>query len=106
MSAGSGIIHSEFNVSETEPVHSIQMWIHTAKEDLPPSYQQVSFLPAEKRGQFRLLAGPKMSPDQPATTINQDALIYVSELGSGEALNEAWRLIGTHGFRLCAAMSR
>ena len=86
MSAGSGIIHSEFNVSETEPVHSIQMWIHTAKEDVPPSYQQVSFLPAEKRGQFRLLAGPKMSPEQPATTINQDALIYVSELGSGEAL--------------------
>ena len=86
MSAGSGIIHSEFNVSETEAVHSIQIWINTAKEDVPPSYQQVAFSPAEKRGRFRLLAGPQATSEQPATTINQDARIYVSELASGEML--------------------
>jgi redox-sensitive bicupin YhaK (pirin superfamily) len=86
MSAGSGIIHSEFNASDTEPVHSIQMWINTAEEDLPPSYQQVAFSPSEKRGRFRLLAGPKAASEPPATTINQDARIYVSELGRGEEL--------------------
>jgi redox-sensitive bicupin YhaK (pirin superfamily) len=86
MSAGSGIIHSEFNASDTEPVHSIQIWINTAEEDLPPSYQQVAFSPSGKRGQFRLLAGPKVTSEQPATTINQDARIYVSELGPCEEL--------------------
>jgi redox-sensitive bicupin YhaK (pirin superfamily) len=86
MSAGSGIIHSEFNASETEPVHSIQIWIETAQEDLAPSYQQIAFSPREKRGRFRLLAGPETNPGELATTINQDARIYVSELVSGESL--------------------
>src|SRR6266705_1045288 len=58
MSAGSGIVHSEFNASETEPVHSIQIWIEPGAEDLQPSYQQIAFAPAEKRGRFRLLASP------------------------------------------------
>jgi len=89
MSAGSGIIHSEFNASNTEPVHSIQIWINTAEEDLPPSYQQVAFSPSEKRGRFRLLAGPKAASEQPATTINQDARIYVSEFGPGEELSRS-----------------
>ena len=58
MTAGSGIVHSEFNASDTEPVHSIQIWISPAAEDLTPSYQQISFVPEEKRGRLRLLAGP------------------------------------------------
>lgn len=86
MSAGSGIVHSEFNASESEPVHSIQIWIETASEDLPPSYQQIAFAPVEKRGRFRLLAGPDAGTNEPATIINQDARVYVSELGSGETL--------------------
>ena len=89
MSAGSGIIHSEFNASQTAPVHSLQIWIHTAKEDLPPSYQQVAFPPSEKRGRFRLLAGPEAVPGETATTINQDARIYVSELGPGQSLQRS-----------------
>ncbi|HLH31488.1 MAG TPA: pirin family protein [Terriglobia bacterium] len=89
MSAGSGIIHSEFNASETESVHSIQIWIETAKEDLPPSYQQIAFSPTEKRGRFRLLAGPELNPGEPATTINQDARIYVSEIEGGQTLKRA-----------------
>ena len=89
MSAGSGIIHSEFNASQTEPVHSLQIWIHTAKEDLPPSYQQIAFPPSEKRGSFRLLAGPDVTPGEAATTIHQDARIYVAELVPGENLERA-----------------
>ena len=86
MSAGSGIVHSEFNASEGDPAHSIQIWITPAVEDLQPSYQQIAFAPSEKRGCFRLLAGPHMSQTEPATVINQDARLYVSEIGPGETL--------------------
>jgi redox-sensitive bicupin YhaK (pirin superfamily) len=88
MSAGNGIVHSEFNASETEPVHSIQIWILPASEDLPPSYQQIAFGPAEKRGRFRMIAGPRTSASDTATVINQDARIYVSELGPGERVTQ------------------
>jgi len=86
MSAGSGIVHSEFNGSEGDPVHSIQIWITPAAEDLKPSYQQIAFSPSEKRGRFRLLAGPHVSQTERTTVINQDARLYVSELGPGEPL--------------------
>jgi redox-sensitive bicupin YhaK (pirin superfamily) len=85
MSAGNGIVHSEFNASDEEPVHSIQIWIEPAEEDLQPSYQQISFEPEEKRGRFRLLAGPKVDSGRIAT-INQDARLYVAELGPMEAV--------------------
>jgi redox-sensitive bicupin YhaK (pirin superfamily) len=86
MSAGSGIVHSEFNASESEPVHSIQIWIHPAAEDLKPSYQQIAFAPGEKQGRFRLLAAPE--PGNGATVINQDARVYVAALESGETVKQ------------------
>jgi redox-sensitive bicupin YhaK (pirin superfamily) len=86
MSAGSGIVHSEWNASETEPAHSIQIWITPADEDLQPSYQQIAFAPSEKRGRFRLLAGPHRSQTEPATLIHQDARLYVLELAQGEPI--------------------
>jgi quercetin 2,3-dioxygenase len=88
MSAGDGIVHSEFNASDEEPVHSIQIWIEPAEEDLKPSYQQISFDPEEKRGKFRLLAAPKMEPGR-ITTINQDARLYVAELRSMEVAKQS-----------------
>ncbi len=86
MSAGNGIVHSEFNASENEPVHSIQIWIDPASEDLQPSYQQIAFAPAEKRGRLRLLAAPAKSGQEPMTVINQDAHLYVAELAAGETV--------------------
>jgi quercetin 2,3-dioxygenase len=88
MSAGTGIVHSEFNASETEPVHFVQIWIEPASEDLPPSYQQVAIVPADKRGRLHLLAGPA-GHDRPATTINQDARLYLTELAPGAAVRQA-----------------
>ena len=76
MSAGTGIVHSEFNASEAEQVHSIQIWIEPAVEDVTPSYQQIAFAPEEKHGRLRLLAAPEGG----ATKIHQDALLYVTEL--------------------------
>jgi redox-sensitive bicupin YhaK (pirin superfamily) len=86
MSAGTGVVHSEFNASETEPVHLFQIWILPAKEDVQPAYQQIGFEFAEKRGKLRLLAAPEVSGDQPMTVIRQDARVYVKELGAGESI--------------------
>jgi len=86
MSAGTGIVHSEFNASETEPVHSIQIWIQPAQDDVEPSYQQIAFPPAEKRGRLRLLAAPAAGGSKRITTIHQDALVYASEVESGAAV--------------------
>jgi redox-sensitive bicupin YhaK (pirin superfamily) len=98
MSAGTGVVHSEFNASDSEPVHLMQIWIEPASEDLPPSYQQVAIPPEQKRGRLHLLAGPaagapsSVDPGQaaaPATTINQNARLYVADLGAGETVNQA-----------------
>jgi hypothetical protein len=85
MSAGTGIVHSEFNASESEPVHSIQIWIIPEAEDLEPSYQQVAFDPEEKRGQLRLLA----APDAPrsATRIRQDARLFAAQIVPGRPID-------------------
>jgi redox-sensitive bicupin YhaK (pirin superfamily) len=87
MSAGSGVVHSEFNASQTEPVHLLQIWIHPAAEDLPPSYQQIGFDPAEKRDRLRLLAGPEANDDRAMTVIRQDARMYVAQLETGKVVN-------------------
>jgi redox-sensitive bicupin YhaK (pirin superfamily) len=91
MSAGTGIVHSEYNASADQPVHLLQIWIEPAMEDVEPSYQEFSFAPAEKRGRLRLLAGPHPAPAEASAVIHQDAAVYVAELGSGETLNYAYR---------------
>jgi hypothetical protein len=80
MSAGSGIIHSEFNASDSEQVRLLQIWIEPSDEDLKPSYQQVGFAPSEKRGQLCLLAAPERSGADPLTIINQDARFFAAEV--------------------------
>jgi redox-sensitive bicupin YhaK (pirin superfamily) len=93
MSAGTGVIHSEFNASDREPGHFLQIWIEPAANDVEPSYQQISFDPLEKRGRFRLLAAPRGSDlgesnRGKAATIHQDAFVYAAVLGSGENLSQ------------------
>jgi redox-sensitive bicupin YhaK (pirin superfamily) len=84
MSAGSGIVHSEFNESTIYPVHLIQIWIEPRKESLKPSYQQIAFSPVEKRGRLRLLAGPER--ERGAALINQDARLFVTELAPNQGV--------------------
>jgi hypothetical protein len=88
MSAGSGVIHSEFNASDQEAGHFLQIWIEPAIPDAEPSYQQISFGPQETRGRFRLLARPHGSNDSggggEAVKIHQDAFVYATVLGEGE----------------------
>ncbi|MDB9373922.1 pirin family protein [Nodularia sphaerocarpa] len=85
MSAGTGIAHSEFNPSQTEPLHLLQIWILPNKQGLTPRYEQKSFPIEEKRGQLRLIAG-KDGRDG-AVTIHQDIDLYASILDSGDVVN-------------------
>ena len=82
MSVGTGVVHSETNASESEPVHLMQIWIEPSAEDFAPNYQQVGISPEQKRGKLCLLAAPPGSDGNPATTINQNARVYVADLAS------------------------
>jgi redox-sensitive bicupin YhaK (pirin superfamily) len=88
MSAGTGVVHSEYNASETEPVHLFQIWILPSDEDFDPNYQQIAFQPEEKRGRLRLLAAPVKQGDQPMTIIRQNASVYAGELAPDETLHQ------------------
>jgi quercetin 2,3-dioxygenase len=83
MSAGTGVRHSEFNASKTEPVHFMQIWIMPSAEGLPPRYDQKHFGPEEKRGRLRQVVSP--SGDDGSIAIRQDVRIYASLLAPGES---------------------
>jgi redox-sensitive bicupin YhaK (pirin superfamily) len=84
MSAGTGIRHSEFNASKTEPVHFLQIWVIPARERLEPRYQQKMFAQSEKRGVLRLVG----SSDGRAgsVTIHQNVDLYASVLDGGASV--------------------
>ena len=84
MSAGSGVVHSEFNGSETEPVHFLQIWIEPKSRGTKPSYEQLKFEAEEKLDRFKLLASP--TPTAGAATINQDTSVSVAELTPGKQI--------------------
>jgi len=82
MSAGTGVSHSEFNPSKTEPVHFLQIWLLAAERGLPPEYEQRHFRPEDKRGRLRLIAAGDGRDG--ALTVHQDAAVFASLLGPGE----------------------
>jgi quercetin 2,3-dioxygenase len=84
MSAGTGVMHSEFNPSGTDPVHFLQIWIEAATRGTPSSYEQLRFDPAEKKGKLKLLAAPQGGAG--VARINQDAQVFVTELAKGDKI--------------------
>jgi quercetin 2,3-dioxygenase len=84
MSAGTGVRHSEFNHSKSDPVHLLQIWILPEKEGIKPMYEQKPIPAEEKKGKLRLVASPK--PDSGAVTLYQDAELYATELEAGESV--------------------
>ena len=76
MTAGSGVSHSEFNPSESEPVHLLQIWIMPNARNLAPGYEQKLFSEEERQGKLRLIASPDGS--EGSVKINQDARLYAS----------------------------
>jgi quercetin 2,3-dioxygenase len=82
MSAGTGIQHSEFNNSDREPVHLLQIWMLPDRQNITPRYDQRNFPLAEKQGKLRLV-GSKDGRDG-SVVINQDIDLYVSVLSVGD----------------------
>ena len=87
MSAGTGILHSEYNPSKSEPVHFLQIWIIPDRDGLPPSYEQTTIPREERRGRLRLAAAPR--GEDRAVTIHQDARLFVADLEPGERVMHA-----------------
>ncbi|HEX2828996.1 MAG TPA: pirin family protein [Burkholderiales bacterium] len=82
MSAGTGVRHSEFNPSRTDPVHFLQIWIQPAELGIAPSYEQKRFEAADKRGRLRLIASPDARDG--SVTIHQDACVYAGLFDGAE----------------------
>lgn len=84
MSAGTGILHSEFNPSTTEPTHLYQIWLQPQAQGIEPSYEQKRFEGSELHNRLRLVASP--DADFGSLAIHQQTRIYLSRLQSGAAV--------------------
>jgi quercetin 2,3-dioxygenase len=87
MSAGTGISHSEYNASQTEAVHFLQIWIVPGKGGLQPGYEQRSFDLGKNSGSWTVVAAPDARDG--AVTLHQNAELRVAVLSEGEALAHA-----------------
>lgn len=85
MSAGTGIFHSEFNASNSEPVHLLQIWLLPASQGLQPGYEQIYVAPEQKQGQLRLVGS--RDGRQGSVTIHQNVDLYASVLKAGDRIN-------------------
>lgn len=97
MSAGTGVEHSEFNASETEPVHFLQIWILPARRGIAPGYEQRPFAPEELRDRLRLVASPDGADG--SVRIHQDAAVRLSRLSDGATVRHvpaAGRYVWVH----------
>jgi len=95
MSAGTGITHSEFNASSTEPVHFLQIWILPESLGLAPGYEQKRFAPEDWRNRFRLVADRHGTDG--AVTVHQDVRIHAAMLEAGTRLSQPLPA-GRHGW--------
>ena len=95
ISAGTGIVHSEFNPSTEDPLHFLQVWIVPERRGLEPSYEQLSFDAEDKRDRFRLVATP--GGGQGALTLQQDGHVLASLLEPGHTAGYTFSP-GRHGW--------
>jgi redox-sensitive bicupin YhaK (pirin superfamily) len=87
MSAGRGVMHSEFNASQDEPVHLLQIWIEPNVRGITPEYEQKTFTDAAKRGAWCMIASP--DGRNGSLTIHQNALLMARKVGAGETAHYA-----------------
>ncbi len=87
ITAGTGILHSEFNPSSVDATHFYQIWLLPEREGLEPGYEQSRFEDAELQNQLRLVASPDAANG--SLTIHQDARIYLSRIDTGVALSHS-----------------
>jgi redox-sensitive bicupin YhaK (pirin superfamily) len=87
MSAGRGVLHSEFNPSRDATVHFLQIWIEPSVRGIAPGYEQTRIDDAAKRGRLALIAGPADSGA--AVTIHQDAFVHAALVDGRERIRHA-----------------
>ena len=83
MSAGRGVMHSEFNHAKDEITHLLQIWIEPDETGITPVYEQKTILPEEKQGRLRLVASPDGAND--SVTIHADARLYAGLFDGNQA---------------------
>jgi len=83
ISAGTGIVHSEYNGSGKDPVHFLQIWLRPAQSGLKPSYEQTMVTEEQKLGKLVLVAAPEGG----AMKIHQDARVLVGQVEDGKRLD-------------------
>ena len=83
MSAGSGVVHSEFNHAQGQTTHFLQIWILPNVQGIAPGYEQKSFADTEKRGQLHLVASPEGA--QGSVRVHADAAMYAGLFDGAEA---------------------
>jgi redox-sensitive bicupin YhaK (pirin superfamily) len=91
MSAGTGILHSEFNHSSNQPVHFLQIWLLPQTKGLTPSYEQQQTNLSQTPGQLKLIASPTGKED--ALSVHQDVNLYGAVLSKGDRI---YHTLGTH----------
>lgn len=82
MTAGTGVLHSEFNPSRTEPTHLLQIWLVPDRKGHTPGYRQKAFPPAGAAGRWQLVASPGGADE--SLPIHQDVRLYQTRLGAGD----------------------
>ncbi|MDJ0917699.1 MAG: pirin family protein [Woeseiaceae bacterium] len=87
MSAGTGVRHSEYNASDTDSVHFLQIWVLPEQNGLEPSYEQKSFADEDKQG--RLLLVGSRDGREGSVTIHQDVDLYSSLLSDGDEVSHS-----------------
>ena len=87
MSAGTGVTHSEFNVSDQASLRFLQIWITPGRRGIAPAYEQKHFSAEDKRGRLVLMGSPDGRQD--SLTLNQDAFLYGTIVESGQTLTHS-----------------
>jgi redox-sensitive bicupin YhaK (pirin superfamily) len=82
MSAGTGVLHSEFNASKSEPVHFLQIWLLPAQRGIAPGYEQKAFSAEEKEGRLRVVASPDARSG--SLVLHTDAVVYAGVFHAGQ----------------------
>lgn len=85
MSAGKGVLHSEFNHESDAVTHFYQIWLLPSETGGPATYEERTFDPASRRGRLQLVAGPDGGGE--ALTIRQDARVYLADLASTDQVS-------------------
>ncbi len=83
MSAGTGVLHSEFNASKTDAVHFLQIWIVPERRGIAPGYEQKTFSREDKKGRLRVIASPDGRDG--SVTIHSTAVVYAGVFDAGDS---------------------